>query len=29
MYLSGMETLICHREIEFNSVLPFCTKYIT
>ena len=31
IYLSGIETLICHGEIEFNSVyfLRFCTKYVT
>ena len=31
MYLSGIETFICHGEIEFNRVyfLRFCTKYYT
>ena len=26
-YLSAIETLICHREIEFNSV--YCLRIIT
>ena len=31
IYLSAIETLICHKEIEFNRVyfLRFCTKYHT
>ena len=31
LYLSAIETLICYRDIEFNSVyfLRFCTKYDT
>ena len=31
LYLSAIETLICHTEIEFNRVyfLRFCTKYRT
>ena len=31
MYFSGMETLICHEEIESDRVsfLRFCTKYVT
>ena len=31
MYLSAIETFICHREIKFKRVyfLRFCTKYDT
>ena len=31
IYLSAIETLICHTEIEVDRVyfLPFCTKYDT
>ena len=31
IYMSGIEALICHGEIEFNRVyfLRFCTKYHT
>ena len=31
IYLSAIETLICHTEIEVNRVyfLQFCTKYLT